>query len=78
MRGRREREGWMQVEPVKKICSHTKIQDDFDLIKFITFEVTQFHSTPLSDLKLVSGMLTQDTALLLYSLIFLFLFFLLF
>lgn len=62
----------------EKICSHTKIQDDFDLIKFITFEVTQFHSTPLSDLKLVSGMLTQDTALLLYSLIFLFLFFLLF
>lgn len=48
----------------EKICSHTKIQDDFDLIKFITFEVTQFHSTPLSDLNLVSGMLTQDTALL--------------
>lgn len=58
----------------EKICSHTKIQDDFDLIKFITFEVTQFHSTPLSDLKLVSGMLTQDTALLLFVVSFFLLF----
>lgn len=36
-----------------------KYKCDFALIKSNLFEVTQFHSTPLPDLKLVSVMLTQ-------------------
>lgn len=50
----------IRVQSVHETCSQNiKIQYDVAVIKSNIFEVTQFRNTFLSDLKLVSVMLTQ-------------------